>query len=414
MNGRDETAGAEANEAAHRRPSHEVAEILKRYGGKYLETRKVPLSHLNVINRLVNCRTAWMGGHADGCDACGHVEISYNSCGDRHCPKCRSIAGERWLNARREELLPVGYFHLVFTLPHDLNPLVLCNMKRMLDMLFSAVNETILAFGEDPRWRLNGRTGMIAVLHTWTQTLMDHFHLHCLIPGGALSFDGRKWNPARRKFLFRKDSLAKAFKKRYIEKLEAARKNGELIFPGETEKIGTAAGFESLVRTLWKKKWVVYAKRPFAGPEHVLSYLGAYTHRVAISNHRIKAVGDGEVTFVYKDRKNNNRTERMTLDASEFIRRFLLHVLPKGFMKIRYFGFLFHREKRKNIERIRALIGSSPARERQVGESVRDIMLRITGKDIALCPKCGKSRMKRIGEFGKGIFGGFPTLCNSP
>jgi hypothetical protein len=257
------------------------------------------------------------------------------------------MAKEQWLNDRKSELLPAGYFHSVFTLPHLLNPIVLCNMKITLDILFEAVNETLQAFAADPKWRLKGQIGFIGVLHTWSQTLLDHFHLHCLIPGGALSFDKKQWKHAGEKFLFKTESMAKDFKKRYITKLTDAYEQNQLIFPGNTAETGTPDGFETLIDQLWSKKWIVYAKRPFSGPEQVIEYLGRYTHRVAISNHRIKAIDDGKITFSYRDRSDENKLKEMTLKADEFIRRFLLHILPRGFVKIRYFGFLFHRGKKE-------------------------------------------------------------------
>ena len=312
------------------------------------------------------------------------------------------MAREQWLAARNAELLPVGYFHNVFTLPHDLNPVLLCNMKPMLEMLFAAVNETLQAFAADPRWRLEGRLGFIAVLHTWSQTLMDHFHLHCLIPGGVLSFDRTTWRPARKKFLFRKDSMAKEFKKRYLRKFEDAYRNNELIFPGKTAETGTPQGFRRLVRKLRSVKWVAYAKRPFAGPSQVLEYLGRYTHRVAISNNRIRCIDHGKVTFAYRDRKDRDAVKEMTLEADEFIRRFLLHVLPKGFMKIRYFGYMFHREKKAAISLIRDLIDPDGNYKPTEKESAREIMLRLTGLDITRCPSCGKGQMVQVMEIPKG------------
>ena len=334
-----------------------------------------------------------MGGHIHRCDECDYERNAYNSCRNRHCPKCQTMAKEKWLNDRKAELLPTGYFHLVFTIPHELNPIILCNEKHLLNILFQAVNETLQAFAKDPQRRLEGQLGYIAVLHTWSQTLMDHFHLHCLIPGGALSPVKDRWTPAREKFLFRIQSLKKAFQNRYIAKLQDAYDHNQLIFPGKTSETGTPDGFASLLKNLKTKKWIVYAKRPFAGPEEVLEYLGRYTHRVAISNNRILSIDDGKITFTYKDRNENNKTKVMTIEVTEFIRRFLLHVLPKRFMKIRYFGFMYHRERRKNIELIRQLIDPDEEYEQKIEETLQKIMLRLTGIDISLCPRCQKGRM---------------------
>jgi len=371
----------------------EVADIFRRYTEEYLEIRTPSREQMKVVQQITSCRTSAMGGHIQKCDECDHEQIAYNSCRNRHCPKCQTMAKEKWLNDRKAELLPTGYFHLVFTLPHELNPIILCNKKVLLNILFQAVNETLQAFAKDPQWRLEGQLGYIAVLHTWSQTLMDHFHLHCLIPGGVLSPEKDRWIPAREKFLFRAKSLAKAFQNRYIAKLQNAYNRNQLVFPGNTSETGTPDGFTRLLKILKTKKWIVYAKRPFAGPEKVLEYLGRYTHRVAISNNRILSIDDGNVTFTYKDRNEDNKTKVMTIEATEFIRRFLLHVLPKQFMKIRYFGFMYHRERLKNIDLIRQLIDPDREYEQKVEETLQVIMLRLTGIDISLCPRCKKGRM---------------------
>jgi hypothetical protein len=289
-------------------------------------------------------------------------------------------------------LLPCGYFHLVFTLPHDLNPIILCNKQVALQILFSAVNETLQAFAKDPQWRLEGQLGFISVLHTWSQALMDHFHLHCLIPAGALSFAKDRWVSARDSFLFRIDSLAKEFRKRYLHKLETVYLKEKLIFPGSTAEFGEKQTFEELIQSLSEVKWIAYAKSPFAGPEQVLEYLGRYTHRVAISNNRIVAIDNGKVTFTYRDR-GKNETKAMTIDADEFIRRFLLHILPKNFMKIRYFGFLANKNKKQAIPILRKLINPDAKLPEKVKETVQEMMLRVTGNDITCCPKCKKGKM---------------------
>jgi hypothetical protein len=265
-----------------------------------------------------------------------------------------------------------------------------------LQILFSAVNETLKAFAKDPQWRLEGQLGFIAVLHTWSQTLMDHFHLHCLIPAGALSFNKDRWTPARESFLFRIESLAKEFKKRYLQKLKTAYENNKLIFPGNTAHFAAKKEFQTLLSSLFKAKWIAYAKRPFAGPEQVLEYLGRYTHRVAISNNRIISIDKGKVTFKYRDRERNNETRIMTLHAHEFIRRFLLHVLPMGFMKIRYFGFLAHKKKGETIALLRKLIDPKATLPEKMKETIIEMMLRLTGNDITCCPKCGKGKMTMI------------------
>ena len=376
--------------------SPEVADIFRVYGKDYLKNHTVPYSHKKVMHHITVCRTAELGGHIEQCDRCGFQRNAYNSCRDRHCPKCQSLVKEKWLNDRKAELLPCGYFHLVFTLPHELNPIILCNKTVALAILFAAVSETLQAFARDPQWRLEGQLGFMAVLHTWSQTLMDHFHLHCIVPGGALSADKTRWAPARDSYLFRVESLAKEFRKRYLQKLEKAFLHGKLIFPGNTQIYGCRRKFKTLLQSLSRTTWIVYAKRPFAGPEQVLEYLGRYTHRVAISNNRIVSMENGKVTFTYKDRKCNNEVKNMTLDVHEFIRRFLLHVLPQGFMKIRYFGFLANTNKKTCIPLLRNLIDPTAQCPESVAETLQEMMLRLTGDDISCCPQCQKGKMVNV------------------
>jgi len=379
----------------------EVADIFRIYGNDYSKNHSLPYTHKKVMHHITVCRTAELGGHMEQCDKCGFKRNAYNSCRDRHCPKCQSLAKEKWLNDRKAELLPCGYFHVVFTLPHELNAIILCNKTVTLAILFAAVSETLQAFAKDPQWRLGGQLGFIAVLHTWSQTLMDHFHLHCIVPGGALSFDKTRWVPARESFLFKVESLAKELRKRYLQKLEKAFVDGKLIFPGNTQIYGCRRKFKTLIQSLFRTKWIVYAKRPFAGPEQVLEYLGRYTHRVAISNNRIVSIKNNKVTFTYKDRKNNDEVKNMTLNADEFIRRFLLHVLPSGFMKIRYFGFLANTNKKKCVPLLRKLIDPSAQVPEIITETVQEMMLRLTGEDITCCPQCQKGRMVKVRKLPK-------------
>ncbi len=372
----------------------EVAHILHRHGDAYAARHRLPLKQLKAMHHIRYCRTAMMGGHRQQCNQCGFERNAYNSCGDRHCPKCRTLAKERWLDARRRELLPTGYFHLVFTLPHDLNPLIHCNPRQLLNTLFASVNETLQAFAADPRWRLEGQLGFVGVLHTWSQTLIDHFHLHCLVPAGAWSLDRSRWNPSRKSYLFRVKSLAKQFRTTYIRHLQDLYENGELGVHGRIAPLADREAFARLIGSLRSKPWIVYAKAPFAGPKQVLDYLGRYTHRVAIANQRLVSMDDQEVTFTYKDRSQNHRTRRMTLTAEEFIRRFLLHVLPPRFVKIRYFGFLFHRDKHRNLALLRSLMGAPADRvDEPLTENAQQIMLRLTGIDIDNCPHCGQGQM---------------------
>ena len=379
-----------------KKESLEVADIFRRYGQNYRQCNALSYAKIKVMHHIEACRTAELGGHIEQCNRCGFQRNAYNSCRDRHCPKCQTLTKEQWLNDRKAELLPCGYFHFVFTLPHDLNPIILCNKRITLQILFTSVSETLQAFAKDPQWRLEGKLGFIAVLHTWSQTLMDHFHLHCLIPAGALSFKKDRWIPARDSFLFRIDSLAKEFRKRYLRNLVVAYLKEQLIFPGTTAQFESEKEFGQRIGSLSNVKWIAYAKRPFAGPKQVLDYLGRYTHRVAISNNRIKSVDNEKVVFTYKDRTENDELKTVTLSADEFIRRFLLHVLPEGFMKIRYFGFLSNKNKKQDIPLIRRLIGVEVELPEKTNETVTEMLLRLTGEDITCCPECKKGKMRLI------------------
>ena len=385
----------------------ELADIFRLYADDYRRSHAMSYQQLKVMHHIEICRTAVLGGHVEQCDQCAFEQIAYNSCRDRHCPKCQTLTKEQWLNDRKSELLPCGYFHLVFTLPHDLNPIILSNKRITLNILFTAVNQSLQAFAKDPQWRLEGRLGFISVLHTWSQTLIDHFHLHCLIPAGALSFKKDRWIPAKETFLFKISSLAKEFRKRYLKLLVNAYLKGELIFTQKTARLKSKHAFQRLIKALSKTRWIAYAKRPFAGPDQVLEYLGRYTHRVAISNNRIISIDNGRVTFAYRDRQKDNQIKKMTLNAHEFIRRFLLHVLPKGLMKIRYFGFLSHTLKKKDIALIRKLIDPDARLPEKINESIGEMMLRLTGIDISCCPQCKKGKMIRIRKLPK------PDLFNS-
>ena len=376
--------------------SREVADIFRSFGNNYRDKNAVTAQQYKVMHRIQICRTAVLGGHIEACDHCGHTQNAYNSCRDRHCPKCGTLTKEKWLNSRKAELLPCPYFHNVFTLPHELNDLILVNKRLMLALLFTAVKETLQVFARDPQWRLVGQLGFISVLHTWNQKLMDHFHLHCIIPAGALSFDRKKWIAAREKYLFRVQSLAKEFRKRYLHKLVKAYGQNKLSLNGRATKYADPKRFSKLIETLQAKQWITYSKQPFGGPEQVLEYLGRYTHRVAITNNRIIAVNNGTVTFSYRDRSDDNMIKELTVTADEFIRRFLIHVLPSGFVKIRYFGFLAHANKKQCIPLLRNLIDPKAEQCEKLIETVEEMMMRLVGIDISLCPECGQGKMIQI------------------
>jgi hypothetical protein len=386
-------------EGLKERPKYEVADIFREYGEQYRSNHPLPPAHLKVMHDIEVCRTAYLGGHLEQCDCCGFQRFSYNSCRNRHCPKCQALTKARWLEARKVELLPVTYFHNVFTLPHELNSLTLCNKKALLNLLFRSVSETLMQFGANPENGIGGKLGFTCILHTWDQTLLDHFHLHCLIPGGALSCDNDRWVSAREDFLFPVKALSKVFRGKFIDYLNQAFANNQLVFPGAIQHLERQKEFAQLVDQLWHKDWVVYSKQSFAGPEQVLDYLGRYTHRVAISNNRIVDVDNGRVSFNYKDRKDNNSPKVMTLQIDEFIRRFLLHVLPDGFMRIRHFGFLSNRYKKQNLGLCRQFLGLSPELPQVVNKSSRELMLELTGIDPIKCPQCTKGTMVVIWEF---------------
>ncbi len=295
----------------------------------------------------------------------------------------------------------MGYFHSVFTLPHELNSLVLANQKVVYDLLFKSVAETLQEFSADPKHGLGGKLGFTAILHTWDQKLLYHVHLHCLIAGGALSFDGQGWTAARPNFLFPVKALSRVFRGKFIHYLQKAFLAGQLVFPGQAASLEAEGGFRGLIQQLWSKEWVVYSKQPFAGPEQVLDYLGRYTHRVAIANHRIKRVENGQATFSYRDRKNGGRLKALTLRAEEFIRRFLLHVVPGSYMQIRHFGFLANRNKESDLGRCRQLLGGGRRSPESMGVSegnTKELMQQLTGQDLTKCPSCPGGNMVVVEE----------------
>ena len=377
---------------------YEVADIFRECGEQYKRSHSLPLSHLKVMHAIEVCRTAYLGGHVERCDRCGFERIAYNSCRNRHCPKCQALTKAQWLEKHKAELLPVGYFHNVFTIPHELNQIALCNKTVVYDILFKSVAQTLQEFGSDPRHKLSGKIGFTAILHTWDQKLLDHIHLHCVIPAGVLSFDSRCWIHSRKNFLFSVKALSKVFRGKFIDYLKKASAKGKLTFPGQIASLATEENFLHLINQLWKKDWIVYSKAPFNGPEKVLDYLGRYTHRVAIANHRIVKVEDGLVTFWYRDRADGDKCKQMIICAQEFIRRFLLHVLPESFMRIRHYGFLANRCKSEDLARCREIFGLSADPPEVPAETTQEKILRLTGVDVTVCPCCKQGRMRRVSE----------------
>ena len=368
------------------RPPLEVADIIRAAGEVFIERNRHWLrwKHVKVLRAIARCRTAALGGHLDECMRCGlRAPISYNSCRDRHCPKCQTAARDRWIAARQKELLPTRYLHVVFTLPHRLGPLVLQNKKILYHLLFRTSAATLLEVARDPR-HLGAEIGFFTVLHTWSQKLSAHPHVHCVVPAGGLSPDHTRWIRSRDNYFLPKEVLKKVFRGKFVDALKEAFQNGQLHFHGDLKLLSEPKVFAAWLRPLYRGDWVVYLKRPFGGPEYVVHYLGRYTHRVAISNHRLVCFSDGQITFRWRDSTHHNEQKLLTLTVDEFLRRFLLHVLPKGFVRIRHFGFLANRRRTTVLPLCFQLLGStSESQTERHGTSVGD------SPSLYRCPKCG-------------------------
>jgi hypothetical protein len=378
------------------RPKLEVADIFRRYGEAYRQQHGASLSKAQrrVMSAIELCRTAALGGHVEECDQCGHQRISYNSCRNRHCPKCQSLARAEWIEDRQAELLPCQYFHLVFTLPEELAALAYQNKQVVYGILFRAAAETLRTIAADPK-HLGAEVGFFAVLHTWGQNLLHHPHLHCVVTGGGLSPEGSRWIPCRNGFFLSVRVLARLFRGLFLKYLQKAFDSGKLEFFSCLESLRDRPAFLRYLARTRKADWVVYAKAPFGGPEQVLQYVGRYTHRVAISNHRLLDIQDRQVRFRWKDYRDGNQQKTMALTAEEFIRRFLLHVLPDGFQRIRYYGLLGNRHRQQKLARCRQLLGMSPS-ETPAAEPSRDYRDRyqqLTGSSLWECPVCRQGRM---------------------
>jgi hypothetical protein len=380
------------------RPKLEVADVFRRYGEAYRQEHvaSFSLAHRRVMTAIAVCRTALLGGHVEQCDTCGHQRIFYNSCRNRHCPKCQSLARADWIEDRLAEILETQYFHVVFTLPEELAAIAYQNKKMVYDILFRAAAETLRTIAGDPK-HLGAELGFFAVLHTWGQTLVHHPHLHCVIAGGGLSPDGTSWIPCRNGFFLPVRVLSRLFRRLFLEHLQAAFNRGQLQFFSALQELQEGQAFARYLAPLGKVEWVVYAKRPFAGPQQVLDYVGRYTHRVAISNNRLLDIDNGHVSFSWKDYRENNQQKTMTLSAAEFIRRFLLHVLPDGFQRIRYYGFLSNRYRQQKLAQCRQLLGrpspeQTPNRSQPV-QDYHDHYEQLTGSSLRECPACHKGHM---------------------
>jgi hypothetical protein len=391
------------------RPHLELADVFKSLDSDCSKTGTQSLSsqQRRAFRDIIQCRSAALGGHVEQCTQCSHQQIAYNSCRNRHCPKCQAAARKEWTQERAAELLPVEYFHVVFTLPEQLSPLTLQNKRVIYGILFQAASETLLKIAGDPK-HLGAVIGFLAVLHTWGQSLQHHPHLHCVVPGGGLSPDHSRWIGCRKGFFLPVKVLSRLFRGKFVAYLKAANEHERLVFHGQSKHLAEGDHFASLLKEVSKLEWVVYAKRPFGGPVQVLKYLARYTHRVAISNQRLVSLSGGQVTFRWKDYADGNAIKEMTLDAREFTRRFLLHILPRGFVRIRHYGLLANRCRSERLECCRKLLAHranqsvSPEGPNEVeGQCNAD-------REPQLCPVCRVGRMMILKKFERvGI--GLPT-----
>jgi len=381
---------------AHRR-RWEVADIVRLFGAQYRAAHRVSPPQRRVLRALVQCRTAALGGHREQCEACGRTRPVYNSCRNRHCPKCQSVAQASWREAQQARLLPIPYFHVVFTLPHALNPLARANPRRLYTLLFRTVVDTLNTFAHDPR-HLGAEIGITAVLHTWSQTLTDHLHLHCIVTGGGLSADGRRWKARKqRRFLFPVPAMAALFRGKFLARLDEAYRTKRLVCVAQSAPLANPIEWQRLLAGLRRKRWYVYAKAPLAGPTQVLTYLARYTHRIALSNDRIVAVDNETVRFRYKDYAAGATGKEMRVSGTEFLRRCLLHVLPDGFMRVRHYGLFANRTCLRKLARCREVLGTAaPPPSPAVEESPAERILRLTGVDVLRCPFCGEGPMRRV------------------
>ena len=383
------------------RPALEVADVFRRHGDAF---RQAHADHLGRIERRVmaaieTCRTTVLGGHAEQCCDCGLTRCAYNSCRDRHCPKCQGLARTEWLDARQAELLAVPYFHLVFTLPALAAEVAFHNKAAVYSILFRAASEALRTIAADPR-HLGAEIGAIAVLHTWGSTMTHHPHLHCIVPGGGISFDHSRWIPSRPDFFLPVRTLSRCFREIFLHRLQRAFEAGALRFPPSITELATPEAFTARLAALRQTEWVVFAKPPFATPDHVLAYLGRYTHRVAIANSRLLELADGKVSFTWKDYRDGGKTKIMTLAADEFIRRFLQHTVPDGFHRIRYFGFLTNSHRAAKLALCRQLLAMPTPTPPPEAADYRERYRQLTGVSLDICPECG-GPMRDIGPLPK-------------
>ena len=390
------------------RPALEVADVFRRYGEVYRHKHGASMSseQRRVMTAIEVCRTAVLGGHLERCDQCDYERNCFNSCRDRHCPKCQSLARAQWIEHRLAELLDCPYFHVVFTVPDEIAAIAYQNKGVVYDILFHTTAETLKTIGADPK-HLGAEIGFFAVLHSWGQNLMFHPHLHCVVPGGGLSADGQRWVRCRARFFLSVRVLSRLFRRLFLESMEKAFNSGKLQFFAALEFLHDPHAFAERIAQAKQIDWVVYTKRPFAGPQQVLDYVGRYTHRVAISNNRLIDIDNGRVKFHWKDYRDNSQIKVMDLEADEFIRRFLLHVLPEGFQRIRYYGFLANRDRRKKLALCRQLLGMQTSSQTTSIKDYRQRYQELTGRSLTLCPRCKKGQMVIVESLP-------PAICRVP
>jgi hypothetical protein len=369
---------------AFKKPALEIADIVSKHAG---ELNSVSTQCHRVMRDIKNCRTHILGGHTRKCGSCDFKESSYNSCRNRHCPKCQYLKKVKWVNKRVEELLPCQYFHVVFTLPANLNPLILRNKRKCYDILFKASAETLKEVASNPK-NLGAEIGFVGVLHTWGQNLMDHPHIHYIVPGGGLNSEKTKWINSKESYLLPVKILSKVFRGKFLSMLEKSFNEAKLEFSGKVESLQNKSEFQSLLVEASRKNWVVYSKEPFAGAEQVINYLGQYTHRIAISNHRLLKLKDGKVHFRYRDYADGNNSKVLVLKAEEFLRRFLMHVLPRGYVRIRHFGLFSNRFKERNLEMCRDYLKVKKVEVKRLEGTWQKIMKELSGVDFETCSNC--------------------------
>jgi hypothetical protein len=369
--------------------------IIELHGESYIKSKKLPSNILKALYSIKYCRTAALGGHVYECDECGETKISYNSCRNRHCPKCQAYAKEMWIYERSKALLPTNYFHIVFTIPEQLNSLTLFNQKEMYSILFTAASETLLKLAKAKKY-LNSNIGFTTILHTWGQNLMYHPHIHCIVPGGGLSLDNSRWIKSKKKFFIPVKVLSRMFRGKYLFYLNELYKRSILKFPTRIKELQFRNIFNAFKDSLYKKEWIVYSKAPFSSAEYVLQYLGRYTHRVAISNNRIIKVDNEKVVFKWRDYKDKNKEKIMSLKPEEFIRRFSMHILPDRFVKIRHYGILGNRNKSLKFKRCIEIFRIKPKELENLSSA--ELFFKLTGIKIGKCKKCEKGNLIKLGK----------------